>query len=59
MAFMIDSDACAQCGVCEGTCTFSAISQIDDKYTIDAVKCTDCGACADACPVSCISGDKK
>ncbi len=58
MAFKIDSDACAQCGVCEGTCGVQAIAQIDGKYTIDAEKCVDCGACAEACPVNAISAVK-
>lgn len=59
MAFIIDQEQCAKCGVCESTCKFSAISMDGDNYIIDSLKCTDCGDCADACPVSCISGTKK
>lgn len=59
MAFKIDADQCAGCGVCEGTCKQGAISQVSDKYGIDAAKCTDCGDCSEACPMSCISGTKK
>ena len=59
MAFKIDQEACAGCGVCEGACKVSAISPDGDKYKIDESKCTDCGDCADVCPVSCISGIKK
>ncbi len=58
MAFKIDQETCAGCGVCESSCPVSAISQSGDKYQIDPAKCTDCGACSDACPVSAISGDK-
>jgi ferredoxin len=59
MAFKIDVDQCAACGVCEGSCKVSAISMVGDKYGIDESKCTDCGECSDACPMSCISGTKK
>jgi ferredoxin len=59
MAFKIDVDQCAGCGVCESTCKVSAISQDGDKYKIDAPKCVDCGDCSEACPMSCISGTKK
>ena len=59
MAFKIDKEQCAGCGVCEGACPSKAISQEDDKYAIDPAKCTDCGDCADVCPMSCISGTKK
>ena len=59
MAHKIDADSCAQCGVCESTCTASAISMVDDKYVIDIAKCNDCAACSEACPVNCISGTKK
>jgi ferredoxin len=59
MAFKIDQEQCAGCGVCVDTCPQKAIEQDGDKYKINASKCTDCGDCADACPVSCISGEKK
>ncbi|MFH1368755.1 MAG: 4Fe-4S binding protein [Elusimicrobiota bacterium] len=59
MAFKIDQEACAACGVCESTCKTQAIVQENDKYSILPDKCTDCGECVDVCPVSCISGTKK
>jgi len=59
MTFKIDVDACAGCGVCEGTCKQNAIALVNDKYAIDAAKCTDCGECSDSCPMGCISGTKK
>ena len=59
MAFKIDAEQCAGCGVCESTCGKQAISLDADKYKIDDDKCTDCGDCSDACPVGCITGTKK
>jgi electron transport complex protein RnfB len=59
MAFKIDAEQCAGCGVCESTCKTQAIIPDADKYKILAEKCTDCGECSEACPVSCISGTKK
>ena len=59
MAFTIDKEQCAGCGVCASTCRFDAISEDDGKYIIAAAKCTDCGECSSACPVSCISGNAK
>ena len=55
MAYEINQDQCAGCGVCVDSCPVTAIAQTDGKYMIDAAKCTDCGACAEACPVSCIA----
>lgn len=59
MAFKIDVEQCAGCGVCASTCSKNAIEPESDKYSIQADKCTDCGDCSDACPVSCITGTKK
>ena len=54
MAYKI-SDACINCGACEGECPVSAISEKGDKRVIDAATCVSCGACAAACPVEAIS----
>ena len=59
MAFKIDVEQCAGCGVCEGSCTQKAISADGDKFKIEEAKCTDCGECADVCPMTCITGTKK
>lgn len=48
------SDACVNCGTCEGECPVNAISQGDSQYVIDADACIDCGACAASCPTGAI-----
>ncbi|MCB4792376.1 MAG: 4Fe-4S binding protein [Elusimicrobia bacterium] len=55
MAYSINKDECAGCGVCADTCKTEAITQDEDKYKILEEKCTDCGECASTCPVGCIS----
>jgi ferredoxin len=55
MAYGIDKEQCAGCGVCVDSCKSAAIVQDEDKYMIQAEKCTDCGECADVCPVGCIA----
>lgn len=59
MAFEIDQEQCAACGVCVDSCKQGAIIEEGDKYKIIPEKCTDCGDCAEVCPVSCINGEKK
>lgn len=54
MAYKI-SEACINCGSCEGECPVSAISEKDDKRVIDANTCISCGACSAVCPVEAIS----
>ena len=54
MAYKI-SDACINCGACEGECPQSAISEQDGKRVIDANICISCGVCASACPTEAIS----
>lgn len=54
MAYKI-SDACVNCGACEGECPVGAISEADGARVIDADACISCGACAGVCPTEAIS----
>lgn len=49
MAYKI-TDACVNCGACEGECPVGAISEDNDKRAINAEVCVSCGSCAAACP---------
>ena len=56
MAYTI-SDACINCGACEGVCPTEAISAGDAAYVIDAGTCIDCGVCEAVCPTEAISAE--
>ena len=56
MAYTI-SDACLNCGACEGECPQEAISEKDGTRVIAADKCVSCGACLDSCPAKAIIAD--
>jgi ferredoxin len=49
MAYKI-TDRCTNCGVCEGECPVSAISEKGSQRVISADDCTECGLCASVCP---------
>ena len=53
MAYKI-TDACVNCGACEGECPVTAISEKNDARWIDPDKCIDCGSCVSACPTDAI-----
>jgi NAD-dependent dihydropyrimidine dehydrogenase PreA subunit len=53
MAYKI-TDACVNCGACEGECPVGAISEGDGARVIDAATCVSCGTCASACPTEAI-----
>lgn len=54
MAYKI-SDACVNCGSCEGECPVGAISEGNGTRVIDASVCISCGTCAAACPAEAIA----
>ncbi len=54
MAYKVNSDACINCGACEGECPSEAISEVDDKRYVTPEKCVSCGSCASVCPVGAI-----
>ena len=58
MAYKI-SDACVNCGACEGECPVGAISEANGARVIDADACISCGACAGVCPTEAISEDAQ
>lgn len=49
---VIDSDRCIQCGLCERSCKFSAISK---DIFLTSSKCEGCGVCEFICPLNAIS----
>jgi ferredoxin len=53
MAYKI-TDACVNCGACEGECPSGAISEKNGTRCIDPDTCVDCGACP-----ACGAGDAR
>jgi ferredoxin len=53
MAYKI-SDACVNCGACEGECPVGAISENNGKREVNPDVCVSCGTCASACPTGAI-----
>ncbi len=55
MAYVIDKDACTNCGACAPECPVECISEKGDVHVINADECIDCGACESVCPADAIS----
>ncbi len=51
----IDPDVCVSCGECSKVCTFSAISEQENTYSINGNRCDECGNCHSICPVNAIT----
>lgn len=51
----IDSEKCLNCGKCEKSCMYRAISKEGGVHTVRAENCDGCGLCAQLCPVNAIS----
>ncbi len=51
----IDQNVCIACGVCHEKCSFLAIEQGKDDYTINRYRCDECGDFLVHCPVGAIS----
>jgi NAD-dependent dihydropyrimidine dehydrogenase PreA subunit len=56
MAYKI-TDACVNCGACEGECPSNAISEKNGVRWIDPDACISCGACVESCPTEAIIAD--
>ncbi len=52
---VLNQDECISCGVCKEKCSFTAIYEDDNKYSIDKNRCDECGDCLINCPVQAIS----
>ncbi len=51
---IINQEKCIKCGLCQKKCSFDAITNIDNKYSIDKNRCDECGDCYINCPVKAI-----
>ncbi len=52
---LIDDEKCISCGVCKKKCSFLAILNEGNKFSIDKNRCDECGDCYINCPVKAIS----
>ena len=54
---VVNQEICSGCGICEGLCTYGALSLHPWKgvMTVNEVLCKGCGACAAACPSGAIT----
>lgn len=55
----IDEQNCINCGLCESTCRFDAISFDGDKYVVDPISCEGCWYCSRVCPRETIKMNTK
>lgn len=50
----IREDKCISCGKCKAKCSFLAIKEEGNKYSIDVNRCDECGDCLIVCPVGAV-----
>ncbi len=55
----INQDKCISCGVCKVKCSFLAINEVDNVYSISKYRCDECGDCLINCPVEAITLSKS
>lgn len=51
----IDPEKCTNCGKCEKSCFYRAISEGEGCRVVDQSKCDGCGLCAQICPTKAIT----
>ncbi len=51
----IDEEKCISCGICKKKCSFLAISESNNAYSINIYRCDECGDCYINCPAKAIS----
>ena len=51
----INPDICTNCGLCQKSCMYRAISEKNRKRWADTAQCDGCGICAQICPFQAIS----
>ncbi len=45
----MDKEKCIECGICEASCRFKAISDTASGYAVDPTRCEGCGVCVFVC----------
>jgi heterodisulfide reductase subunit A len=51
----VDKEKCANCGLCELNCPYSAIKLVEDGAEVDEILCRGCGTCLANCPSEAIT----
>ncbi len=51
----IETDKCISCGICKAKCSFLAVNEENNIYTINESRCDECGDCYINCPANAIS----
>lgn len=52
---VIDPEKCLRCGVCQASCRFDAIKQLDGRYQVEPFACEGCALCSVLCPAEAIT----
>ena len=52
---VIDPEKCLHCGVCQASCRFDAIKQLDGRYQVEPFACEGCALCSVLCPAEAIT----
>lgn len=56
----MDKTLCSECGTCEETCRFNAITSIGGSgYAVNPARCEGCGACVFTCPQEALALEER